>query len=268
MASWEFPCDGPIELFVGIAAGTVTVTADPVQVATVTVSRSGPGSDADLESEITVEYDGAHLRVTQQKLIGLRLRGHSYDVRVTVPTGSDCRAATAAAGITGLGELGSLDVQTASGAVTSDLIRGPATVATGSGQIRLGEVAGRVSVKTASGRVSMSSLGDDVEANAVSGDIAIGTARADVAVNTATGRVRIESVSRGRTSVNTVSGDVAIAVAPGVGVYLDLSSLSGKVSSDLDPDDEPAGNAGLRVHGRSVSGALRVTRAESSPVAG
>lgn len=268
MASWEFPCDGPIDLSANIAAGTVTVSAEPVRVATAVISRSGRDTETDLETEISVDYDAAHLRVTQLKPLGLRLRGHSFDVRITVPIGSNCVVATAAADVTCHGELGSLDVKTASGTVTSDLVRGRADIVTTSGAIRLGEVSGRVSAKTASGMIRLATLADDVDAASVSGDITIGTARACVSAGTASGRIRIENVSRGDTSVKTVSGDVSVAVAPGVGVYLDLSSLTGKVSSDLQPDDEARHDAGLRLHCRSVSGRLRVTRAQTSPAAG
>ena len=268
MASWEFPCDGPIELSVNIAAGTVTVSAEPTSVATVHISRSGWDAGTDPESEIRVDYDDGQLRVAQRQLAGQRLRGHSFDVHLVVPPGSDCRVATAAADVTGRGEIGGLNVKTASGAVTADLVRGAADVATMSGAIRLGEVTGRAAAKTASGRITIASAADDVDVNSVSGDISVGTAQAGVAASTASGRVRIGSVSHGDTAVNTVSGDVSIGVASGVGVYLDISSLSGRVSSELAPDDEAAAAAGLRLHGRSVSGSLRVCRAKSATVAG
>lgn len=267
MTSWEFPCDGPIELAVNIAAGTVTVSAEPVSAATVHISRSGWGAGADPESEISVDYDDGQLRVAQH-LTGLRLRGHSFDVHVVVPPGSDCRVATAAADVTGRGEIGGLSVKTASGTVTSDLVRGTADVATMSGPVRLGEVTGRASAKTASGRIAIASATGDVDVTSVSGDISVGTAHAGVAASTASGRIRIDSVSHGDVAVNTVSGDVSIGVAPGVGVYLDISSLSGRVSSELAPDEGAAADAGLRLHGRSVSGALRVSRAQSATVAG
>jgi len=57
-----------------------------------------------------------------------------------------------------------------------------------------------------------------------------------------------------------VSGDVSIAVPGGVGVYLDLSAMTGDVRSDLAPADSD-GDAELSLHCRSISGDVHVTHA-------
>jgi hypothetical protein len=60
--------------------------------------------------------------------------------------------------------------------------------------------------------------------------------------------------------VKTVSGDVEVGVVPGLRVWLDLSSISGRMTSQLDGDDGVAGNdpAQLTIAVRTVSGDLRV----------
>ncbi|MBO0833392.1 MAG: hypothetical protein J2P29_15630, partial [Actinobacteria bacterium] len=60
-------------------------------------------------------------------------------------------------------------------------------------------------------------------------------------------------------------GDVNVAVVPGIGVYLDLSSTSGSVRSDLDEVDanETADAATVTVRARTFSGDVRVTKSRS-----
>jgi hypothetical protein len=78
---------------------------------------------------------------------------------------------------------------------------------------------------------------------------------------TVSGDIAVRELSGGRAELGTTSGDMRIMVKPGLGVYLERSSLSGKVRSDLDeagrPDD-PAGNVQLRC--RSVSGNIRISK--------
>jgi hypothetical protein len=65
--------------------------------------------------------------------------------------------------------------------------------------------------------------------------------------------------------VKTVSGDIEVGVVPGLRVWLDLSSLSGRMESQLDGDDPIAGDgpAQLTIALRSVSGDQRIRRAAS-----
>jgi hypothetical protein len=70
-------------------------------------------------------------------------------------------------------------------------------------------------------------------------------------------------IARGRADLNTVSGAIEVNVAPGTGVFLDLASLTGQVSSDLTASDQH-GDADLHLQCRTVSGALHVTSAASA----
>ena len=262
MTTWEYPCTGPVDVHVGIAAGTVTVVAEPTDVATVAVTRTGWGAgDRDIADDVRVSFTGDMLQVSEQQRIGLRFRNHGFDVLVTIPPGSGCHVSTAAADITCRGEVGALDVSSASGNVRSELVGGPADLTTLSGTILLESGASTVAAKTASGKISLASVAGDVTVNSASGDASIGTAGGSVTARTASGRVRIGVVSQGDAEVSTVSGDIEVGVAPGTGVYLDASSLSGRVSSDLVPEEQSPGGAALRVRCRSMSGGVRITRA-------
>ena len=63
-----------------------------------------------------------------------------------------------------------------------------------------------------------------------------------------------------RAEIKAASGDISVGVAPGIGVYLDLSSLSGTVSSELEPGEETEG-ADMTLSCRTISGDVQVSRA-------
>ena len=80
----------------------------------------------------------------------------------------------------------------------------------------------------------------------------------------------LRAVSRGETSVKSVSGDIKVGVVAGTKVWLDVNSMSGDTTSDLDPSEAPATKNGesLRVKASSTSGDVRITRAASAAPAG
>ena len=272
MATWEFPRSEPIDLYVGTASGSVAVTAAPTDLITVRAQRGRPGgaaaeSDADrLADDIIVDYADGRLEISEPEKRGLRWHARDLHVVIAVPGGSSCNIRTASADITCKGEPASLDVRTASGQVSAGAVRGPADIFTMSGDVKVDDVAGEATMHTASGQITLRHAGADVVARTASGDVQVGTADRSVTVRSASGRVRIGSVTRGRTDVNTVSGDVEVKVAQGIGVYLDLASVTGRVSSDLDPTDRE-GQEDLHLQCRTVSGSLRVARAVTAEMA-
>jgi hypothetical protein len=265
MASWEFAATGPIEAEISLPSGHVHLTA--AQTETVTVSllpeqKRGNGAAEKLIAETEVSFENGTLAVTVPKRVQLR-GGAALDLTVELPEGSCVAAHTASADVHCTGQLGSLDGHTASGDVTADLISGPANLTTASGDVRLEEAAGEVMIHTASGDTRIGRAGGDITAETASGSVAIGRAGQSAQVKTASGDVQIDSVLSGRADVTTVSGDITVAVPPGIGVYLDISAVSGHVSSELDADAQGSGgqDASLTVCCRSVSGDVRITRA-------
>src|SRR6266516_3679626 len=204
MTTWEFPAPEPISLEAKVPAGSITVNAAPVTMATVSLTAPHAGKrGAELIAATTVEFDAGTLTVTVPDRLRL-LSSTSLDLLVRLPHGSSCVLNAASADIRCSGQLGSLDARTASGSVTTERMTGPVSI------------------------------------NTASGDVLLDDAAADVAVNTA-------------------SGDVGIAIPAGIGVYLDLSAISGDVSSDLEPADSSS-DAALSLHCRSISGDVRITR--------
>lgn len=246
MTSWDFPVSDPIDLKISIPAGSVTVTARATDTARVAVVPGRPGRKADdFVAATRVEYEPGTLSVIAPERFGLH-RGSSLDVTVELPEGSSGQIVTASADVRCSGDLRSLAVRTASGSVAAERVTGQVQVNSASGEVRLGDIGG-------------------LKAETASGDVQIGTAAGDVIVRTASGDVELGAVASGSTDVTSVSGNISVAVAAGTGVYLDLSTLSGSATSEL----EAAGDAGapaddeatvsLRCH--TISGDVRVGRA-------
>lgn len=265
MTSWEFHATGPIEADISLPAGNVNVTAAQAQTVTISLlPQHGGGSTAaeKLIAGTEVSFEGGTLTVNVPKRV--QLRGDtSLDLTITLPEGSSVAVRTASADVSCTGELGALEGYTASGDVTADRIAGHASLTTASGDVRLTDATGDVSVSTASGDTTIERIGGDLRAKTASGDLRIAEAGGSAEVKTASGDVQIGSIASGRADVTSVSGDVALAVPPGVGVYLDLSSISGHVRSELDAAADGGGNGepSLTLRCKSVSGDIVVTRA-------
>jgi hypothetical protein len=210
-------------------------------------------------------------------LVGSRLRVQTPDrrllrtppfaVRVTVPPGTDARVAAFSADVELRGQLGRVQLTTASGDSAVESCA-ELQLRTASGDARVGRVAGRATVGSASADVRIESAGRGVEVRTASGDVEVGSAAGAVSIATASGDVGVRRLSGGSAQVKTMSGDVALGVAPGLRVWLDLSSVSGRMESELDGDDDAGeGPAQLSIAMRSLSGDLRIRRATEAPAA-
>ena len=260
MAHWEFPGSDPIDVFVDLAAGRVALAAGPVDVTTVELSASWSGRSERLVSDIQVSFDDGRLEVIGPRRSGL-WRGHvGLDLAITMPAGSRCALRTASADVTCTGDLADMDAHTASGDFTAGTVTGTVNVTTASGDVRLDEAGAEAHLRTAGGDVRLARAGGALEVRTASGDVTIGSAAASAAVATASGDVRLDSVAAGRSEVSTTSGDVLVGVAAGVGVYLDLASVTGSATSQLD-ETEAGDDVPLEVVCRTVSGDIRIARA-------
>ena len=262
MPHWDFPATEPIDLLVEVTAGTVRITAEPTDAVTVDIRspRSGQGGD-ELADDIRVDFADGRLEIVEppKRHNWMRFSG-GIDVVVTLPTGSRCWVSTASADVSISGELGSLAAKTISGEVVAGAVTGDAEVSTTSGRISIDNVTGQVSAKSASGTVDLGHAASDVDVNTVSGKVRIGKAEAYANVRTASGRIRIDSLSRGQAELASVSGEMKVGIAKGAGVYLDMASLSGRVTSELE-ESEPSDQVDLRLHCRSVSGSIKIATA-------
>jgi DUF4097 and DUF4098 domain-containing protein YvlB len=267
MPSFDTP--GRVALEVSVPAGEVTVRTwdEPRVDVEVTPARNDEESQkaaADTRIE-AVERGGRHEVVVRapkrEGRLGWLGRGPELDVAIRCPEGSDLELTTQSADLDARGRLGDVEARSASGDATLG-DTGGLSFTTASGDLAAGAVAGALAAKSASGDISVRAVEGGASVSTVSGDVRVGETGDAAAVNTVSGDVELESAGRGA-RVNTVSGDVHVASRAGLALWVDVQSVSGSVTSDLEVgEDAAAGEADpaeLRI--RTVSGDVRLSRA-------
>lgn len=218
---------------------------------------------ADEEDHVNVELtdlpDGGHL-VAVDGGAGRRRRG-GEDLRLRLPESAHVRIESRSGDVTARGRFGSLVLRAASAGLVFDEVRGDVEVRVASGDVRGGTVDGNVTVESMSGDVELVEVGGDLTAHLASGDLTVRRALGSVKVSTASGDVTVGEVSAGAIAVTSMSGDIAIGVRRGVITWLDLSSVSGSITSELEPAGATSEGDRLELRASSVSGDVRVRRA-------
>jgi DUF4097 and DUF4098 domain-containing protein YvlB len=106
------------------------------------------------------------------------------------------------------------------------------------------------------------SVAGDARVRAASGNIEVGAAGESLDAFTASGNVDIHRVDHGRVRARTVSGKVCVGVARGTAALLDVSTMSGRVFSDLDSGAPATGDEkSVELILSSVSGNVAIGRA-------
>lgn len=273
----RFDVDRPVRVEIANHSGGVVVEAGPA--GTVEVGAASPAG-RELLDRVEIVLDGDVLRVSAPRG-RRRWFGSSEDVsfRVVVPERSAVSAESESGELTLRGVLGDLDLRTASGQVRTDsaaVVR--ATSA--SGDVRIGVVAGDCRVSTASGDVEVAGCGGRFQVQAASGDVRVGTVTGalevstasgglvaaevggDVRARTMSGDIRIRHAGGSQVQVTSASGDLEIGVPEGVAAWLDLTSASGEVASELPDVGEPApGSPTVEIRAATASGDIRIHRA-------
>ena len=267
MTNWKFPCSDPVDISIDSwASGSIVVAGEPATEVTVEVLPSRKSADiADLISQVQVSFEDGQLYVRGPRLGSFR-RHKGLDLTIKAPAGSSCAAKTASADIACVGDLSALAMHTASGDVTAALVSGDVTVQSASGDVLLNKAGGNLTIQTASGDIQAGQVDGDAQLNSASGDVTVGYCSGSVAAHTTSGDIELGGVAAGRVELASTSGDIDVAVVPGLGVYLDLATTSGDVRSDLDPGADEGGNeadAAIEIRCRSLSGDIRIRRAKA-----
>lgn len=262
----EFPAAEPISTDIHANGGVVTVIAEERTTATVDV-QPYDSSEASTEAATNtrVEMRGSTLVVETPENKGWSFRwGRAWRVRIEVriPLDSTVSARVSSADVICHGRLMALTAHTASGDVRADETTGDVTINTASGDVRIGNCGGDLRVNTASGDLNAGVIGGDATVHAASGDIEIQAVGASAKVNTASGDVRLGAARQGQVKINSASGDVSVGVRAGTGVWLDITTMSGSTSSDLNhaAGDAPASGAELSLQIRTMSGDIDIRR--------
>jgi len=267
MSEHRFHTPGPLSLYVENGSGAVIITAADTEESTVDVT----GRDAD---EATVTEDNGHLSViAPRRRTGFFTGDAALHMRITLPTGSEMLVKTGSADITVDGTAGATQIKTGSGQVRLDQLSAPAQVETGSGDVTIDTAHAELRIKSGSGGVDVTRTGSAVSVSTGSGDVRLGStsgpavvktgsgdfmvveASDDVSMSTGSGDLLVETARRGRFTLKGASGDIRIGVPAGLPVWTDISTVSGRIHSDLEGAGEPAAGADhLEVRAKTVSG--------------
>lgn len=260
---------GHVAVKVTLAGGEVTVDASDlpgVEVELVPLRDNEPTRKAIADARVEmVEAGGRHeVIVNLGKGNGFMIgRGPRVAVRIRCPRGSDLVVRSSSADLEAVGALGSVEAKTASGEVSLEDVAS-ADVATASGDVRVRDAERALTIRTLSGDVNIGRCRGVLSVNLVSGDLEVGEAAAGFHVGTVSGDVEIQAAGGGPMQIGSVSGDVDLAIKPGESLYIDASSLSGDLSSELELDGAPVAGSEAEVRElsiRTVSGDVRIVRA-------
>lgn len=256
-----FQTPKPIAISVRLAGGDLSVEAVDTAETVVDIVSRNPGRERYLD-QVRVECRGDVLIVEAPKgpLGGILELG----VSVRCPRSSSLEAVTASADVRTIGLLARLNVTTASGDLRAQETAGDARVVTASGDVALGVVGGPATVTSASGDVNVQHAAG-LRAATASGDLSAREIEGDVRATTASGDLDLSAVGRGDIRVKTVSGDVYLGVKPGCDVWMDVRTLSGEVTSELDGSQEPPADRSRLVELRieTTSGDVQISRAQA-----
>jgi len=193
---------------------------------------------------------------------GLFDRG-DITMRVTCPEGADVELSTATADVELQGSLGALSAEVASGDLRAEELNGRVEVKSASGDVQLDHVGGGATVTTASGDLYIREVHGDAILRSASGDVRVDEASDSITVQTASGDQRIGGVTIGRVTLQSASGDQQVGIRRGSAVHMDVRTLSGDATSELEVGDErpPADAPLIELRATSMSGDIRIIRA-------
>jgi DUF4097 and DUF4098 domain-containing protein YvlB len=262
-----FETPRPIELYVESHSGLVTITAADVSRTDVTVT----GKHAE---DFLVEQRDDQIQVVAPRpgMGFLAGGGHRSEITVVMPAQSTLTVKTGSADTTVHGPITGLWVTSGSGYLTAELVDGTAELQSGSGDVRVVELRGDTRIKsgsgdivvdrcrdltvsTGSGDVRIASVGGQLAIKTGSGDVQVGEATDDLSLSTGSGDLTVDVARRGRYVLKGASGDVRIGVPAGTPVWTDITTLSGRLQSDLTPVGAPAeGQDHLEIRATTASG--------------
>ena len=286
MRTETFQTPGETRLDIRLGAGEIRVETAEVQETTVVLEplRDNDASAAAVENaRIELRERGSGHEV----LVDARDRGRGIFrnaevlIVVTAPEGTSVESKSGSADVEGRGRFGSVDIETGSGEIEFSEIAGEASINAASGDVQLGTIGGAARVNTASGDVLIRSIGGEgkinsasgdviirevhgeLSVNSASGDVLVREAASSVGVNTASGDQEIGTVTTGKVTLKSASGDLKVGIREGTSLWVDARSRSGEVRSELPVSDLPPDGNGpsVELRANTMSGDITVARA-------
>jgi DUF4097 and DUF4098 domain-containing protein YvlB len=288
MRTETFQTPGETRLDIRLGAGEVRLETAEVGETTVVLE---PLRDNDATTS-AIENARVELRDRgngHEVVIDVRDRGRGFGfsrgaevlVAVTSPEGTSVETKSGSADVEGRGRFGSVEVETGSGDVEFGEIAGEASISAASGDVQLSSVGESAQVNTASGDVHIRTVGGDAKINSASGDVIIRQVQGELSVNSASGDVlvreagssvgintasgdqEIGSVTAGKVTLKSASGDLKVGIREGTSLWVDARSRSGEVTSELPVSDLPPDGNGpsVELRANTMSGDITVSRA-------
>jgi Putative adhesin len=277
-----FETPTPPKLRINIPSGRITVTADETAATRIEL-RAPHGDDAarDWIAAAEILQMGDEIVVRGPRM-GFSLFNFGWSVEATVhaPPGSDATLGIGAGRIETIGRMGEVSVNTGAGGVhvaecaqarantgagniEIAAVTGSLDAKTGAGGVRIGKVGADAHITTAAGNARIEGFGGVAKLKTAHGNIEVGEAGDRLDAFTASGNVHIRRADHGQVRARSVSGGVSVGVAAGVAALLDLSTVSGRVRSELEAGGAPAeGEPHVELILSTVSGNVSVARAE------
>ena len=264
--SHRFATPNPPRVRIEFRSGSIDVRTEDVGETTVELrGRRDNDAATRLIAETTVAQRGDEIVILVPKRAGgIFGRSHDLDLTITAPALTALAIDSGAADITARGDFGTATVQTGSGDVTIGHIADAIKIRSGSGDIRVDRIDGDAHITTGSADIQLGEVGGAGSVTTGSGDISVGSAGAELDVKTGSGDVSIDSVRHGEIKARTASGDVRAGVCAGTAAWLDVRTISGRVSSDLEASTEPGRDENrVRLQLETVSGDIELVRVAS-----
>jgi DUF4097 and DUF4098 domain-containing protein YvlB len=261
----EFDRSTPVTVALSAHSGTVDIVAEE-RVSVLAEAQPLDGSeaarDAAENTQISLEGDTLVVRAPEGSGWGWRRHG-KMRITVRVPLDSSLGIRTASADVRATGRFATAQIEVASGDVRVGDVTGNAELRSASGDVTAGRVGGSLRIHSASGDLDVGDVAGDVIADAASGDITIRSIGGSAKVETASGDIEVGVLRQGEARVVSASGDVSVGVLAGTGVWLDVSTASGKTRNDLTmTGDAPVESTGatLQLRIRTASGDIQIRR--------
>lgn len=277
----RFETPTPTRIRVEIPNGQITVTAG--ETTTTQVDLCAPNHDSGAmawiaDAEIAQYGDEIVVRGPKVGLTLFRTWG-PIEARIALPLGSDACLSIGAGGIETQGRLGKITANTGAGGVRLDdcdearahtgagnvdiaAVSGSVDTKTGAGTVTVGKIGGSAHIVTAAGNAKVGDITGAAKFTTAHGNIEVGRTGDSLEAFTASGNVDVGLADHGRVRAKTVSGRVSVGVPNGVAALLDISTLSGRVRSDLAAGAAPVdGEAFVELILSTISGNVNVARA-------
>ncbi|WP_123971075.1 DUF4097 family beta strand repeat-containing protein [Streptomyces sp. TLI_185] len=213
-----FDAPASITAVLDIPIGHIRFIAADRADATVQVLPANPDKSRDVKAaeQVKVAYDNGVLRI-ESPAERNRMLGHpgSLEVTVQLPAGSRVDAKAAVVELSGVGRLGDVTFEGATGTVKLD--------------------------ETAGARLTLAT-----------GDITVGRLNGPAEISTQKGDLSVTEAVHGAVTLTTQHGQISVGAAQGVSATLNASTAYGRIDNALKNSD--GAGAGLNIHATTSYG--------------